>query len=54
MEDQTTGYIYETASPAELGVAGHRGQALIVRRHGDGAETTRRRPGWCGWSPQKP
>ena len=41
MEDQTTGYIYETASPAELGVAGHRGQALIVRRRGDGAETAR-------------
>ena len=39
MEDQTNGYIYEIASPVELGVAGYRGQALIVRRHGDGAET---------------
>ena len=32
MEDQTNGRIYETASPVELGVAGYRGQALIVRR----------------------
>ena len=39
MEDQTNGYIYEIASPAELGVAGYRGQALIVWRHGDDAET---------------
>ena len=36
MEDQTHGCIYETASPAELGAAGYRGQALIVRRPGDG------------------
>ena len=41
MEDQTNGYIYEIASPVELGVAGYRGQALIVWRHGDGAETAR-------------
>ena len=41
MEDQTNGYIYEIASPAELGVAGYRGQALIVWRHGDDAETAR-------------
>ena len=33
MEDATNGYIYEIASPLELGVAGHRGQALIVWRH---------------------
>ena len=39
MEDQTNGCIYETASPVELGAAGYRGQALIVRRRGDGAET---------------
>ena len=39
MEDQTNGYIYEIASPVELGVAGYRGQPLIVWRHGDGAET---------------
>ena len=50
MEDQTNGYIYEIASPVELGVAGYRGQALIVWRHGDDAETARR---WCGWSPRK-
>ena len=37
MEDQTNGYIYEIASPVELGVAGYRDQALIVWRHGDGA-----------------
>ena len=39
MEDQTTGYIYEIASPLELGVADHRGQALIVWRRGDHADT---------------
>ena len=39
MEDQTNGYIYEIASPVELGVAGYRGQALIVWRHGEDAET---------------
>jgi hypothetical protein len=39
MEDQTHGCIYETASPAELGAAGYRGQALIVRRPGDDPET---------------
>ena len=38
-EDQTHGRIYETASPVELGVAGYRGQAPIVRRHGDDTET---------------
>ena len=32
MEDQQNGYIYETASPVELGAAGYRGQALIIRR----------------------
>ena len=30
MEDQANGYIYEIASPLELGVASHRDQALIV------------------------
>ena len=39
-EDQTNGRIYETASPVELGLAGYRGQALIIRRRpgrrGDG------------------
>ena len=35
MEDQQNGRIYETASPAELGLAGNRGQAPIVRRPGD-------------------
>ena len=35
-EDQTNGCIYETASTAELGAAGYRGQALIIRRRGDG------------------
>ena len=39
MEDQQNGYIYEIASPLELGVAGHRAQTLIVWRHGDDAET---------------
>ena len=39
MEDQTHGYIYEIASPLELGVAGYRDQALIVWHHGEGAET---------------
>ena len=39
MEDQTHGYIYEIASPRELGVAGYRDQALIVWHHGDGAAT---------------
>ena len=38
-EDQTNGCIYETASPVELGLAGYRGQALIVPRPGDGPET---------------
>ena len=33
MEDATNGYIYEIASPLELGVAGYREQALIVWRH---------------------
>ena len=39
MEDQTNGCIRETASPVELRAAGCRGQALIVRRRGDGPET---------------
>ena len=38
MEDQQNGYIYEIASPLELGVADYRDQALIVWRHGDDAE----------------
>ena len=41
MEDQTNGYIYEIASPVELGAAGYRARALIVWRHGDDAETAR-------------
>ena len=47
MEDQTNGCIYEIASPVELGAAGYRGQALIVRRRGDGpsgAGSSRRNP----------
>ena len=39
MEDQANGYIYEIASPLELGLAGHREQALIVWRHSEDAET---------------
>ena len=39
MEDQTHRYIYDIASPLELGVADYRDQALIVWRHGDDAET---------------
>ena len=39
MEDQQNGYIYEIASPLELGVADYRDQALIVWRHGEDAET---------------
>ena len=39
MEDQTNGYIYEIASPLELGAAGYRARALIVRRRRDGPET---------------
>ena len=38
MEDATNGYIYEIASPLELGVAGHREQALIVWRHHQDAD----------------
>ena len=38
MEDATNGYIYEIASPLELGVAGHREQALIVWHHHRDAE----------------
>ena len=49
MEDQQNGYIYEIASPLELGVADYRDQALIVWRHGD----DKRRPSWCGWFPQR-
>ena len=47
MEDQQNGCIHETASPAELGAAGYRGQAPIVRRPGDGpsgAGSSRRDP----------
>ena len=39
MEDQQNGYIYEIASPLELGVADYRDQALIVWRHGEDTET---------------
>ena len=39
MEDQQNGYIYEIASPLDLGVADYRDQALIVWRHGDDNET---------------
>ena len=39
MEDQRNGYIYEIASPLELGVSDYRDQALIVWRHGDDTET---------------
>ena len=39
MEDQTNGYIYEIASPVELGAAGYRARALIVRPRRDDAET---------------
>ena len=41
MEDRTNGYIYEIASPLELGVADLRDQALIVWQHGAGADTAR-------------
>ena len=41
MEDRTNGYIYEIASPLELGVADHREQAHIVWQHGDQANTAR-------------
>ena len=50
MEDQTHRYIYEIASPLELGVADYRDQALIVWRHGDDTETAQ----LCGWFPQRP
>ena len=39
MEDQRNGYIYEIASPLELGLSDYRDQALIVWRHGDDKET---------------
>ena len=38
MQDQTNGYIYQIASPLELGVADYRDQALIVWRHGEDKE----------------
>ena len=41
MEDQANGYIYEIASPRDLGVSDYRDQALIVWRHGDDDETAR-------------
>ena len=41
MEDRTTGYIYEIASPLELGVADYRDQALIVWRPGEDADAAR-------------
>ena len=44
MEDQTNRCIHETASPVKLGAAGHRGQALIVPRRGDGPETAHPAP----------
>ena len=39
MEDASYGYIYEIASPLELGVAGHREPALIVWHHHQDADT---------------
>ena len=39
MEDTANGYIYEIASPLELGVADRREQALIVWRHHQDADT---------------
>ena len=41
MQDQTHGYIYEIASPLELGVADFRGPALIVWRPGDDADAAK-------------
>ena len=38
MEDLTNGYIYEIASPLELGVADYRGPALVVWRPGEDAD----------------
>ena len=38
MEDQQNGYIYDIASPLELGVSDYRDQALIVWCHGDDTE----------------
>ena len=39
MQDQQNGYIYDIASPLELGVADYRDQALIVWHHGNDTET---------------
>ena len=41
MQDQTHGYIYEIASPMELGVADYRGPALIVWRPGEDADAAK-------------
>ena len=41
MQDQTNGYIYEIASPLDLGVADYRGPALIVWRPGEDADAAR-------------
>ena len=41
MQDQTNGYIFEIASPMELGVADYRDQALIVWRPGEDADAAR-------------
>ena len=38
MEDQTHRYIYDIASPLELGLSDYRDQALIVWRHRDDAK----------------
>ena len=38
MEDTVNGYIYEIASPLEMGVADHREQSLIVWHHHRDAE----------------
>ena len=38
MEDLINGYIYEIASPLELGVADYRGPALVVWRPGEDAD----------------
>ena len=54
MEDQQNGCIYETASPVELGAAGYRDQALIVRRRGDGPETAQDGPSGAGSSRRNP
>ena len=41
MQDQTNGYIFEIASPLDLGVADYRGPALIVWSPGDDADAAK-------------